>query len=230
MPASQKERVAAARGEYESLPRWTRIGFDDVALREKLEEGIRTLAQYDTEELLAFGSLSGPVYLRWLDDCVGRSSANGSIDFVYQLLKRCPAWTKLAPHQVEDRQRVMDAISQLSEFPPSVLRAAIQRYSKEVDGGVHEMAVVYLLHRFYFNVPQSARGVPRVFGSYWISNLSRNNELAPLERDGAGNLRLSGDFLGYQGGEYRALDEFDYFRKTFGRRKGAIAAPKGRPR
>jgi hypothetical protein len=78
-----------------------------------------------------------------------------------------------------------------------------------------------VLNRYIFAVPdQVPRGSPR-FGSFFGIPYDDQyvNELWPLSVDAAGKLELTGTFAGYYGAGYLALEEFDYFRDTFGARK-----------
>lgn len=147
---------------------------------------------------------------------------NDAID----LLNSIPAWSEIAPNGHESRQEVIAKLSQLSKNDSEVLRDVISRYvdrkkASATGYDVAAMSRLYLLNRVLFNVSDRAKlGSPR-FGSFagipygedWV------NELWPLSVDDRGNLHLTGQFGGYFGESYLAVQEFEHFARTFARRR-----------
>jgi hypothetical protein len=83
------------------------------------------------------------------------------------------------------------------------------------------MSRLYVLSRYIFNVPERAKFDSPTFGG-WMGvphNSEEINLLWPLSYDQQGNLALTGQFGGYMGDDYLAIQEFDYFRSAYGARR-----------
>jgi hypothetical protein len=152
---------------------------------------------------------------------------NEAIDF----LDTTPAWSDIGRDDTERRRDVIVRLLRLSDNDTSVLRDVVSGYVQRKTASptgydVAAMSRLYVLNRVLFNVPStvplatpgfaSFAGIPSADGVV--------NELWPLSQDRFGNLELTGQFAGYFGESYLAVQEFDYFAATFGRRQaGALA-------
>ena len=107
-----------------------------------------------------------------------------------------------------------------------MLRKAIERFIGERrcanKYSVDDMSKLFVLNRSIFKVPsQSKLPEARFFGG-WIG-VPRGEKgvdlLWPLTIRSGGKLELIGDFGGYYGDDFQAVEEFDYFNQRFGRRQ-----------
>lgn len=132
-----------------------------------------------------------------------------------------PAWSEIGSSNVA-RRAIEQTMAKLEQSGLETLRAAVKLYvdwADEQPGGpsVAEMSRLFVLNRYIFNVPESAPlGSVRLFGG-WRGVTTKPGILNPLWpwKIVQGKKRLRGQFLGYSGDVYQALEEFDYFRKQF---------------
>jgi hypothetical protein len=144
---------------------------------------------------------------------------------VEALIKGIPAWSKLSPSDEKGRRKVMAAMKKLSQYDLNVLRKAMENFiakKRQSRGGydVDDMSRLFILNRYLFNVPDKVPiGAPH-FGAFAgvPSDAHSVNDLWPLSFDASGKLILSGNFAGYFGDDYLALEEFDHFAKKYGAR------------
>jgi hypothetical protein len=139
-----------------------------------------------------------------------------------------PAWSDFSSDNDEDRRQVIDILQTIARAPAERIRQAMEAYIEqtaraEAGYDVSAMSRLYILNRFVFNVPDKAElGRPR-FGSFFGIPSEGNtvNELWPLSKGVDGRLVLDGDFGGYFGESYLAVQEFDHFNNEYGRRSVA---------
>ena len=104
-----------------------------------------------------------------------------------------------------------------------VLRDALERYvskrQAEDNYSIGEMGKLFILNRYLFNVPSSSELKQASFFGAWYGvpeNERYVNLLWPLKIENNGKLTLVGEFSGYFGPDFRAVEEFDYFHRRFG--------------
>jgi hypothetical protein len=159
----------------------------------------------------------------------GRSKDIEVIEAV-KIMSDCPIRTQLTDvgRQASERQKIIACLGKLARYRTSVLRAAEVEYTKDLTARgaysqLDDLGVLFLLNRYIFNVPDaSPRSEARFFGGWEGVRVTENevNLLWPLAVGKSGDLELSSTFDGYNGPVFRAVDEFDYFDRRFGRRAG----------
>ena len=144
---------------------------------------------------------------------------------VIKLLDDCPAWSDLIDDDRLTQKAILECYSKISKYDLTIIRMSIVKYFNDKrranSYSVACMSRLYILNRYIFNVPTSALLDRRTFGGWggvpW--NGHEINWLWPLSFDSKGNIELTGRFKGYNGHDYLAIQEFDYFNQTFGPRK-----------
>lgn len=106
-----------------------------------------------------------------------------------------------------------------------MLKKAIERFIAERRGAnnysVDDMSKLFVLNRYIFKVPAKSKLGEPGFGG-WIGiphDETEINELWPFAVRTDGRLELIGEFGGYNGDDFQAVEEFDYFNQRFGRRQ-----------
>jgi hypothetical protein len=140
-------------------------------------------------------------------------------------LRDMPAWAELAPGDSAGAARIESALSALAALDDDSLRRVVVRYvneerARDAGLGVQAASRLYVLVRYVYAAPARAPGgVPRFaafagipHGTNWV------DEQWPLTADARGHLHLTGEFGGYQGEDYLAVEELDAFRTRYGRR------------
>ena len=144
---------------------------------------------------------------------------------VVATLNGCPAWSRLSATDKDDRLAILQCLHQLAKEDSVALREGIEIFvanrRSQNDYSVDAMSKLFLLDRYVFAVPaQSELSEARFFGG-WIGvpvDGANVNLLWPFEVGAHGQLALVGDFGGYNGDDFQAIEEFDYFSSRFGRR------------
>jgi hypothetical protein len=140
---------------------------------------------------------------------------------VATILRSMPEWLQL-PRKGSD---IISSLTSISHFPTEVIRAAEFSYlnSATSEDDSVKWDKLMLTHRYIFAVPARVRPEDvRFFGGWGrTGSESTLNLLWPFEEKQDGSLHLRWLPSGYLGPDYRALDEFDYFSKRFGRRAAA---------
>ncbi len=93
------------------------------------------------------------------------------------------------------------------------------------EDSAHSESKIYVLLRFYFNVPEEELLENAEFFGSWHGVPHKGNTvnlLWPLSTTN-GTLQLTGTFGGYYGPPYNALGEFDFFNARYGRRVAQVA-------
>ncbi len=174
--------------------------------------------------LLKCGFMFFVVLTICLASCVNKEAERESmIDKIVKTIETCPAWTQLKEDDVENRNKIMASMKELSKYDLDLLREAIKRYVSRPENELNLDAnsCFFVLHRYIFDVP--AVEVP--VGSFrsgwgWLFGDSTGvTAVWPLSVDAEGNLVLTGSFHGYSGEEFQPLTGFDYFKKNFGVRR-----------
>ncbi len=152
------------------------------------------------------------------------------LNAVLQALEAAPGWALMPANEIEQKgAKLMEAMRECAQLPESDLRRLVQRFvaahaDSPISGDeVSAWSKIYVLNRFYFAVPSTeARSEVKIFGG-WSGVPQEPDRLGilwPLEEEPDKTLRLAGTLQGYFGPNYRALEEFDFFSKKYGRRPG----------
>jgi hypothetical protein len=139
------------------------------------------------------------------------------VEEIASLIRRCPDWADVRQGDVTTRRRIISVLKTLSTFDLDILRAAIQLCLEDQHSCRNKL---FVLNRYLFSVPTivDAHTAGR-FGGWLIPEIEGGRvELWPLSYTPMGNLQLTGVYMGYIGPSYLALEEFDYFRSTYGPR------------
>ena len=161
----------------------------------------------------------------------GNQQGEPSASTVAREIESCFPWSELRESDDEARKQIMTCFGKIASYDLVMIRLAIEKYvstkRSQKAFNVAAMSRLYVLNRYLFNVPEKARFEKGTFGGWmgvpadseWI------NLLWPFTIDEAGTLTLTGQFHGYMGDDYLALQEFDDFNKKYGGRKIAKRGP-----
>jgi len=154
-------------------------------------------------------------------------SSKASADTVAREIERCPPWSELREGDDATRQQIMKCLEQTANYDLVIIRQAMEKYvsikRSEKAFDVSAMSRLYVLNRYVFDVPEKASFERSTFGG-WMGvphDSSSINLLWPFTVDERGKLTLTGQFSGYSGDDYLALQEFDYFKEKYRVRKNA---------
>lgn len=148
---------------------------------------------------------------------------------LWKELETAPAWAAMSRTEVGSKgAKLIEVIRKFSKVKESDVREFVERFvsvhsdSKVAGARVDAWSKIYVLNRFYFAVPpEEKESEIKIFGGW--SGMPRKGDLVsilwPLEMEPGGDLRLTGWMGGYFGPNYRALEEFDFFSKKYGRRR-----------
>ena len=140
-----------------------------------------------------------------------------------RLIESFPTWMEANASQ-QAKTALMTRLKRIDALHSDVIRGGIELYidqSKRAKSySVDEESRLYLLNRYLFKLPRLVPvGEFPFFGGWDIPvDGERFNPSWPFVVKPSG-LVLEGAFSGYYGDEYMALDEFDYFRQMYRRRK-----------
>ena len=147
------------------------------------------------------------------------------IAHVIDEIERCPAWTKIDTNELE-RHKVIRCLDIIDSEETLVLRKAIlellARWRANDRYSVDNASKIFVMNRYLFKVPSKSRiDEARFFGG-WIGvphDEKEVNVLWPFTVAKDGTLDLVGQFGGYNGDDFQAIEEFDYLNHKFGRRR-----------
>lgn len=155
---------------------------------------------------------------------LNKQSESGDIISVLRLLEDCPKWSNTAIDNKFTRKIILQYLNQVSQYHVLTIRKAVVFYvqnSNQLDKQYHSnLSTIFVLNRYLFKAP--IKGPDNISFGGWVGASTDNtsvNWLWPLVISNDGNLELTGTLDGYAGPAYRAIEEFDYFNKTFGLRK-----------
>jgi hypothetical protein len=121
--------------------------------------------------------------------------------------------------------KIIETLNRISNYNLTIIRKAIKIYSDESKKNdltySERMSPIFLLNRYLFNVPSELRSYKRY---YWgVTGVpvkeGKVNWLWPFIQEKNGDIILKGFPIAFRGSEYFAIEEFDFFNKTFGPRK-----------
>jgi hypothetical protein len=140
-----------------------------------------------------------------------------------RLIDSLPTWMDAGANQ-QARNALITRLRRIDAFHSDVIRGGIELYidqrKRAKSYSVDEESKLYLLNRYLFRLPRFVVvGQFRIFGGWDIPiRAERFDPSWPFAVRPSG-LVLEGTFAGYYGDEYLALDEFDYFKQNYRRRK-----------
>ena len=152
-------------------------------------------------------------------------ASDSTVNSVVKMIGACPAWSDLRASDILSRKASLACLERISHNDPDVIRKSMERYisnkRRRNAYDVSSMSRLYVLNRYVFNVPEKAKFDRPTFGG-WMGvphNSEEINLLWPLSYDQEGKLALTGQFGGYLGDDYLAIQELDYFRSIYGARR-----------
>jgi len=131
-------------------------------------------------------------------------------------LHSAPSWRGMDPDR--DGPKLVAIMDKTRGLTEKEFQSLIERVLSNDRTDVDQLSKLYILNRFFFNVPDvktSGKAVKR-FGAWWIPE--NKPECFPLEKKGNGFVIVEGYRGGYMGQPYNALGEMQYFAKTYGTR------------
>lgn len=158
----------------------------------------------------------------------GRSPASLS-----SLFLEAPCWLTLEEGDPEsqDRMREIEKVLTITdECDTETIHEAIRNFSKKLsDADPYDIertsplrnAIIFLVNRWIFDCGVVDEIPKEITGAYMgVRELDRKWDLSwPVGKGVDGSLRIVGYPKGFPPKFYDGLDEFEYFRKHFGRRK-----------
>jgi len=146
---------------------------------------------------------------------------------VLLLIEAIPPWSEIG-HEAAAKSRLQTVtiLQRISKYDLETIREAEGQFiSKQrtlpTGYDVAAMSKLYVLNKYLFALPEEARiDSARFFGG-WLGvphDSDDVNLLWPFSKSEPDRLSLTGTFGGYNGDDYLALEAFDYYRRTFGRR------------
>jgi len=142
------------------------------------------------------------------------------VQHVISKLQEMPVWTNISTEEMINLNKTLDILSEIDRYPLDVIRKAISIFYKST-ASLEDMGRLLLVNKFLFDLPE---WIPinsyRRFGG-WLGvpeEQCRINLLWPFSRGEDGSLVLTKRFTGYMGEAYLALEAFDYYLKSYGRR------------
>jgi hypothetical protein len=141
------------------------------------------------------------------------------IETVVELLQSCPAWS--APGS--DPKVIVAHLNPLACLSTPALRAGIEQFvarcttDKRYD--IANMSKPFILNRLLFALPDKEAADVQYFGGWErpLNDTSRD-PMWPVSLGADNKLLLTGNYTGYSGHRYLAVQEFDYFLRKYGRR------------
>src|SRR5205814_1017485 len=127
-----------------------------------------------------------------------------NVNAIVALIEACPSWLQATDDDASVKRKIVDDLKRISAYAPREVRAAMAQYiERQKSKGVywfHEYGKIFVLNRFYLNVPAwvSAKEFG-VFGG-WTGVPRKNGQIAllwPLERRADGQLELMDVSAGY---------------------------------
>lgn len=148
-------------------------------------------------------------------------SGSGSVAMkITRLLGEMPSWVE---SHAEQNEQITQTLREISSYEVDEVRRGVVAFVAEVDEpSFKELSKVFLLNRFYFNVPSEISLSEAEFFGGWegVPYSAETVDLRwPFTKNPKGELVITGDFSGYNGDTYACVDEFDYFQQKFGRKK-----------
>jgi hypothetical protein len=139
-----------------------------------------------------------------------------------KLIEACPNWAQIRKSDGGERNRIIPILEEVNHYPSVTLRRAMERFQNSTNCGLDGMATLFLINRYIFNVPQWVLTNDATQFGGWFGIPEANGKvdmLFPLEAAPSGKLKLTGAHIGYMGAPFQALNEFDWFKRRFGRRR-----------
>ena len=144
---------------------------------------------------------------------------------VEEIIRLCPLWTELAVDDKLQRNKMTKELKRLQQYDLRTIRDGMASYIKKANYSsytVKQMGQLFVLNRFLFAVPDELPlGSIPFFGGWDVPvNGGMVNSSWPWSfNQRTQKICLTGLFSGYSGDQFLALEEFDYLRARFGRRR-----------
>lgn len=143
---------------------------------------------------------------------------------ILRILHRMPSPELTEKGNIAGQTQILKDLDALDQFGTSDLRLALQQFELEVGGfsaRLEEMSKIMLMNRYIFKAPARRPTSWIAFHSWWVESTDPMSHIAPLAMDESGQIIYdpNGEFRAYMGPGYGALEEFDHFHKSYGRRK-----------
>jgi len=155
---------------------------------------------------------------------------------VVALIESMPTWVKLHSWEKQEKEQaqIEAAIRKIAGYDTDVIRSAEEFYLAADRGAtIDRTGQLYILNKFLFDLPEKVRldsPASNDFGGWWMNRPihrdPRNPEDVgevsmrwPWSENAQGAWRLTGRSNIFSGPPYQALQAFDFYRETYGRRK-----------
>lgn len=155
------------------------------------------------------------------------SRGNDEVTEVFLKIKTCPAWSEIGWRDAAAKKRILAALHEIGEHDLDTIREAMAKYIRMTElplrgrAGTEKWSRLYVLNKYLFALPRRATLGEHPFFGGWTGVPTTPEEVNlqwPFSYTAKGTLSLVGDFQGYMGPPYFALEAFDYYRTEFGRR------------
>ncbi len=158
------------------------------------------------------------------------------VEIIMKLFIDCPSWDGQSVTIPNSNAQILNQLEKISKFQLTTIRQAVKKYAAESEKAkfaYHErMGTILLLHRYLFKIPSGLHPLKKHFFGGIIGVPASDGKvdlLWPFSSNSKGNLLLTGYPIGYHNFGYQAVEEFDFFNKTYGVRKrvkSAVPKPK----
>jgi hypothetical protein len=158
----------------------------------------------------------------------GRCLASETSDFIARV-EASPGWARLNEDELKKHAAEIDKLGRdFQSFSVEEVRDIVTELQKRASlkkeqpgEPIDSMSRVYVLLRFYYDVPEYEDKKKVKFFGGWVGIKEREerfNILFPLSKDDDGSLHTTGAFQGYMGPGYNAVSESDFFNRRYGPR------------
>lgn len=159
----------------------------------------------------------------------GRCLATEIADFI-ERVEASPAWAKFNEDELKKHAAEIDKLGQeFQSFSVEEAREIVRELQnlaflkRGLGEPIDSMSRVYVLLRFYYDVPEYEHKDKVKFFGGWSGIKEREesfNILFPLSKGDDGKLHIVSAFEGYMGSGYNAVSESDFFNRKYGPRIG----------
>jgi len=156
------------------------------------------------------------VLRRWKDD--------NDVEYIIVLIRSSPDWAEVEPGDQISKVGILGSLINTSNYDLRVIRRAIVKLINDHPSDKSLWNRFFLLNRYLFDVPEKYKHNNQLFGGPAGIPIKDGviNWLWPFSYDEVGDLQLVGVFEGYSTNPYQAVQEFDFFQKTFGFKRRLI--------
>jgi hypothetical protein len=157
-------------------------------------------------------------------DVIRRWNDDNAMEFIAVLIRSCPNWAEVEPGDRLRKDQILASLQNISNYDWRLIRKTIVKLISDHPSDTSLWSRFFLLNRYIFDVPEKSEHNNQLFGGLAGVPMENGmiNWLWPFSYDVNGNIQLIGKFEGYLGSHYQAVQEFDFFRDTFGVKKRSI--------